>query len=405
MTFTKIIFSSGSKKWEIVDRYNEKKIFAFTKASNPLGKHKWNFQDESCGEIYLNLHREVDKPGHFCCEDGSCIDSELVCNNFPDCDDASDETNCSLLIEPEATYKKHLPSIRIEKGKKILLSINATFTVLDIFEINEDQSFIDILLKFKLEWFDSGLQFKFLTEEANTLNDYSTGKIWKPEIILELVKTDTENKKEEIFISRRTKPTLATNEVEEIYFGSENNLNLQQRNRMIFICNFISTNYPFGRAANCKIDFYLHGFSNNLTELQPRLIDKGPVAFGRYLVDIWTIESEVDDSVGKILAIRLFLYRDLGSIFMVTYLPTILMNLVNQATNYIRMTSKDDKYSLIYTINITCMMVLASVYLSVSSSLPSTANIKPVEVWLLFNLAFPLLVIMVNVLLQVSLIH
>ena len=50
------------------------------------------------------------------------------------------------------------------------------------------------------------------------------------------------------------------------------------------------------------------------------------------------------------------------------------------------------------------MMVLASVYLSVSSSLPSTASIKPVEVWLLFNLAYPLLVILVNVLLQVRLV-
>ena len=47
------------------------------------------------------------------------------------------------------------------------------------------------------------------------------------------------------------------------------------------------------------------------------------------------------------------------------------------------------------------MMVLASVYLSVLASLPSTANIKPVEVWLLFNLAYPVLVILVNVLLQV----
>ena len=85
---------------------------------------------------------------------------------------------------------------------------------------------------------------------------------------------------------------------------------------------------------------------------------------------------------------------------MVTYLPTILMNIVNQATNYI---TGDDKYSLIITVNITCMMVLASVYLAVSSSLPSTANIKPVEVWLLFNLAFPLFVIIVNVILQVCL--
>ena len=84
---------------------------------------------------------------------------------------------------------------------------------------------------------------------------------------------------------------------------------------------------------------------------------------------------------------------------MVTYLPTILMNMINQATNYI---TGDTKYDLIYTINITCMMVLASVYLSVSASLPSTANIKPVEWWLLFNLTWPFLIIVTNIIIQVT---
>ena len=97
--------------------------------------------------------------------------------------------------------------------------------------------------------------------------------------------------------------------------------------------------------------------------------------------------------------VRLSLTRRLASIALVTYLPTILMNLINQASNYI---TSDTKYDMIYTINITCMMVLASVYLSVSSSLPSTSDIKPVEVWLLFNLAYPVLVIIVNVFLKVG---
>ena len=83
---------------------------------------------------------------------------------------------------------------------------------------------------------------------------------------------------------------------------------------------------------------------------------------------------------------------------MVTYLPTILMNMINQATNYI---SGEDKYSMIYATNITCMMVLASVYLSVSASLPYTSDIKPVEVWLLFNSTYPLLVMLTNIVLQV----
>ena len=75
------------------------------------------------------------------------------------------------------------------------------------------------------------------------------------------------------------------------------------------------------------------------------------------------------------------------------------MNIINQATNYI---TGDSKYVLIITVNITSMVVLASIYLAVSTSLPSTADIKPVEIWLLFNLAYPFLVIITNVVLQVS---
>ena len=76
------------------------------------------------------------------------------------------------------------------------------------------------------------------------------------------------------------------------------------------------------------------------------------------------------------------------------------MNMINQATNYI---TSNNKYDILFTVNITCMMVLASIYLSVSTSLPVTADIKPVEVWLIFNLAYPFSTILVNVILQVHL--
>ena len=101
----------------------------------------------------------------------------------------------------------------------------------------------------------------------------------------------------------------------------------------------------------------------------------------------------------KVLRISVKLQRNMFSIIMVTYLPTILMNILNQATNYL---TGDSKYDLVITVNITSMMVLASIYLSVSTSLPSTPNIKPVEIWLLFNLAYPFLVILVNIFLSVS---
>ena len=99
------------------------------------------------------------------------------------------------------------------------------------------------------------------------------------------------------------------------------------------------------------------------------------------------------------MAFNITLGRNFQSIFLVTYLPTILMNIINQATNYITVPGK---YEFIVTVNVTCMMVLASIYLSVSSTLPRTEMIKPIEVWLLVNLAYPFLVIIINIILQVS---
>ena len=98
------------------------------------------------------------------------------------------------------------------------------------------------------------------------------------------------------------------------------------------------------------------------------------------------------------MMVKISLSRSLLTIMLVTYLPTALMNIINQATNYIQV---EGKYELVITVNITCMMVLASVYLSVSASLPSTQSIKPVEIWLLVNLSYPFFVIIANIVKQV----
>ena len=125
---------------------------------------------------------------------------------------------------------------------------------------------------------------------------------------------------------------------------------------------------------------------------------RGPGSVGQYNVDNVGYNILDTHNGTKLVRVEVKLVRDFPSIFIVTYLPTILMNIINQATNYI---TGDSKYDMIYTINITSLMVLASIYLSVATSLPSTPNIKPVEVWLLFNLAYPFFVVLVNIILQV----
>ena len=167
-----------------------------------------------------------------------------------------------------------------------------------------------------------------------------------------------------------------------------------------FICSFDNVDrFPFGEQV-CGFKFWIMGTDNLLTELRlERLAYRGCDTVKQYSIrQWWAARDNLTGTDGKAIRVSVSLGRKLLNIIMVTYLPTILMNIINQATNYI---SDEDKFSLIYTINITCMMVLASVYLSVSSSLPATSDIKPVEIWLLFNLAYPFLVIFVNVWLQV----
>ena len=130
-------------------------------------------------------------------------------------------------------------------------------------------------------------------------------------------------------------------------------------------------------------------------------VDNGPKFLSQYEIVKWNyaFKKMIGSENLQVLRLTVSLRYRFFSIFMVTYLPTILINIINQLTNHI---NGDSKYDLIITVNITSMMVLASIYLSVSASLPSTAVMKPVEVWLLFNLAYPFLVIFVNIILQVS---
>ena len=156
-----------------------------------------------------------------------------------------------------------------------------------------------------------------------------------------------------------------------------------------------------------KIKFDLFSFA--------RLESFQTVDLPAYTIQNWNA-TEMEDMTIKGILVSLTLEHQFFSIFMATYLPTILLNIINQeswlkkllklnckhmqATNYVQ---GDLKYDMILTLNITSLMVLTSIYLSVSASLPSTSVIKPIEEWLLFNLTYPFMVILVNIAMQVNL--
>ena len=131
----------------------------------------------------------------------------------------------------------------------------------------------------------------------------------------------------------------------------------------------------------------------------------GPVELMQYTVKEWIIEESASGVV-----VTLVLGRKILNELLTTYLPTSLLIIIVHTTNYF----KDFFFEAIVTVNLTGstritvmifiiemisgMLVLSTMFVSVSGSLPVTSDIKMIEVWLIFSLLVPF----VEVLLQVS---
>merc|ERR1712079_343568 len=104
---SKIVYSEKNKQWELISTIDNKtKAFLNTSLNKPpIGLHKWYF-NLSChdhGKAYrtLHLHLEVKQPENFCCFDGSCINSDFVCDGTADCQGMEDERDCKDVILPQ----------------------------------------------------------------------------------------------------------------------------------------------------------------------------------------------------------------------------------------------------------------------------------------------------------------
>ena len=190
-----------------------------------------------------------------------------------------------------------------------------------------------------------------------------------------------------------------------IYFsGSENPLHHESNIVAEFICDFDDAIkfYPFGNQI-CKFNFFIGGSDNQLTNLTiGELTILSQPERGQYLITEWYMKRDMikskDGSI-EMISVNMGLRRRIMSIFMVIYLPLIIMNILNQASFYL---TTEDKYQMVINVNITCLLALASVYLAVASSLPSTSDIKPVEYFLIYNLLYPFLTILLAVIIQVT---
>ena len=82
-----ITFSPSEQAWAIKSLDQGSTLAVKPGLDLPIGQHSWNFTDaEKCQKDSLKLHLDVEQPGHFCCDDGLCVESEKVCDGVADCE-------------------------------------------------------------------------------------------------------------------------------------------------------------------------------------------------------------------------------------------------------------------------------------------------------------------------------
>ena len=231
--------------------------------------------------------------------------------------------------------------------------MRANVTVIDILSISETEGMFEIYFVVQLMWKDVLAKYVNIkdNENMNFFGEKDASVIWTPSLeFFQWKPLETMDFGTRLLIQKNTSvpPVLSAGMdsiyIQEVYFGRDHYLKYIKKQRAQFLCQFDKIkNYPHGNQ-ECSMGFYIKGHSNNMTDMIPEHLEaKENVVIGDYILKYWKYEAETEGATGeKRLKVTMTLVREFYGIFMVSYFPSILMNVINQASNFI---SGDSRYA------------------------------------------------------------
>merc|ERR1712240_772115 len=118
--------------------------------------------------------------------------------------------------------------------------------------------------------------------------------------------------------------------------------------------------YPFDIQV-CTMDLETSDNAANFVKLIPgRLVYSGKSNFAQYSITSYIIHTHKDG-----VRVTVVLGRQLLGVILTAYTPTVLLNVIGHSTNYF----KSFFFEAVVTVNLTCMLVLATMFISISNDL------------------------------------
>ena len=97
-----------------------------------------------------------------------------------------------------------------------------------------------------------------------------------------------------------------------------------------------------------------------------------------YVITDYKLENSTSANAGIRMKIRM--KRKILSEIMTTYFPSLLLMMITYATTFF----KPFFFEAALSVNLTTMLVMTTIFISKMESLPSTSDIKMIDIWLIF---------------------
>ena len=104
-----------------------------------------------------------------------------------------------------------------------------------------------------------------------------------------------------------------------------------------------------------------------------------------FVITNWNLEYRNTSNLQKGVKMTIVLKRKIMNEMMTTYLPSVLLMLITYATTFF----KPYFFEAALTVNLTTMLVMTTIFMTVMQMLPATAYIKMIDVFLIFGQLYP----------------
>ena len=391
---TIIDYDETAKQW-VMSVVTRPEVVATSNASARsllVGNNEWVMTgDTECfsGTSTVLLSMTTCTSEEYTCDDGHCIHLSRRCDGRSDCGDVSDEARCKT-VEIVDTYNKFLTpqNEQATNGKVFPIVINVTMDISKLSSFDEISSNFGAELTLYLLWMDDRLSFDNLREnqESNVITPSEMSQIWIPKLVFKNTKERKKSIVDEdakVTVIRRSEGRQSDESSPEnkiTYDGKDNYLLYSRYYNMVFECDFLMNWYPFDTQV-CTIEIQPPQGMQKLLAISPQNLDyTGPQNLQQYVVKSVEIVQ-----VKENIEVHMYLGRRLLSIFLTNIVPTLIINCIGHTANYF----KEFFFEAIISLNVTVMLVLTTMFISISNNLPKTAYIKMMDAWLLFNLSKP----------------